>query len=130
MLPQLACGGRTPTPKKLSADSSRMPRATASVIETVTACAAFGSRWRDQHAQMSGARRPRALDEAAAAERDELGADDARGFHPAGEADEHDQHRHGRPQHDRHNHQQRQPAARRGAPSVTRISTASAAPRA
>src|SRR5712691_10357374 len=45
MLPQLACGGRTPTPKKLSADSSRMPRATASVSETITACAAFGSKW-------------------------------------------------------------------------------------
>ena len=58
---------------------------------------------------MPGARGPRALDEAAAAKRDELGADDARGFHPAGEADQHDQHRHGRPQHDRHNHQQRQP---------------------
>ena len=44
MLPQLACGGRTPTPKKLSADSSKMPRATASVIETITVRAAFGNK--------------------------------------------------------------------------------------
>ena len=44
MFPQLARGGCTPTPKKLSADSSRMPRATASVSETMTACAAFDLR--------------------------------------------------------------------------------------
>ena len=96
MLPQLACGGRTPTPKKLSADSSRMPRATASVIDTTTACAAFGSRCQDQQACVAGAGGACALDEAARAKRPEFGADDARRFHPARHADQHDQQRHRR----------------------------------
>ena len=37
MLPQLAVGGCTPTPKKLSALSIRMPRPTASVVATAAA---------------------------------------------------------------------------------------------
>ena len=42
MLPQLGVGGCTPTPKKLSADSSSMLRPTASVIDTTIEAVAAG----------------------------------------------------------------------------------------
>ena len=109
MFPQLARGGCTPTPKKLSADSSRMPRATASVSETMTACAAFGSRCAPmiRACPAPAARAPSTKPRPRSVE--ELRPHHARRFHPAGQPDQHDQQRHRRLQHAGGDHQQRQP---------------------
>ena len=112
MLPQLAAGGCTPTPKKLSADSSRMLRAIASV---------HGDDERpgrvEQQVPREQPRKPRpggpgGDHELARAQREDLGAGDARGFHPPDGADEHDEERHRWRKHRAEDHQEQQPRHR------------------
>ena len=99
MLPQLAAGGWTPMPKKLRADSSRMPRPTASVAETAIAGAATGSRWVSTTRGVDAPSACAAIDELLLAQRQQRRTRDARSLHPAHHPDQQHQHRNGRVEH-------------------------------
>ena len=52
MFPQLAVGGWTPSPRKLSPDSTRMAPATPSVAEMSTGASVLGRMWRSNIRQV------------------------------------------------------------------------------
>ena len=83
----------SPSPRKASDASARIATAMISTVLAKISGSVLGRMWVLDDVAVAGPQRPRALDEGALAQGQDLGADDAAGPGPRGQADDRDQHR-------------------------------------